>query len=473
MRTFFKKKSTLLYASALLLIFLLHITYLNNGFIWLDHRDIEAQRAIVPVHRLPDALFTRFGDTGFYRPLISLTESVDSFLYGKWALGYHLTNVLLHVIVVGLVPLAIVAFFPISLSEMLLVIILIGVHPFGWLPVGAISYRAELLLGIFLALALFFHKKSRITGKQFPEFLAVVCIFLALLSKETALFLVPSVIILWEITRGKVPKKFQIAGGKGVLSLFIAEAFVIILYLFLRFQAVPELWRTKAYDLPIIEAVGTQLSVVGKLLFQLLIPFKPALSDAVPISNVTLPIIIGVGILLFISILSIKKNGIASPWTKSYLFFLILLAPALGMIPVPRLGSPHYGYIMLLGFAPLVILVLRFFRKKSSYIKLISIALVGVWLLIASYVTLVSGPRFKNDFVLFMPEVQKDTHFLEGHFYLGNYYLKQGNLKQAEKAYQQALKTSPEIVAYHERQSILYNLALIKEIKEMRKNKNR
>jgi hypothetical protein len=135
----------LFYLLVLVIIFFIHVSYISNGFVWLDHGDIESGRAILPLSDLPHALFSRFGETGFYRPLVTITESIDAAVYGDWAPGFHLTNIFLHLIVVALVPLFLGAFFSLTFFELLFAMLLVGVHPYGWLPVGAISYRPELL----------------------------------------------------------------------------------------------------------------------------------------------------------------------------------------------------------------------------------------------------------------------------------------------------------------------------------------
>lgn len=444
----------ILYVFVLVVVFLLHLSYINNGFVWLDHGDIEEGRAVISLDRLSDALFTRLGDTGFYRPLVTITESIDHSFYGGWTPGYHFTNVGLHLVVVALVPLFLLVFFRFTFFETLFAMVLIGVHPLGWLPVGAIAYRSELLLAIFTFLTLYFHSKARIKGVQVFEFLAVVSFFLALLSKETALVLIPALIVFWEFAKGK--KKLRTS----LWALVIPEIVVIGLYLFLRFQAVPEIWRFSGRPLPLSDAIGTHLFAFTKLLFDFISPLKPDLSDAVPVTHILNPVVAAVLVCFLLVALLIKRTGIFSDWSKGLLLFFILLSPALAIIPVPRLGSPHYAYIALPAYAALVIVFLRVFKKLSAFAYWGVSVICLIWLLFMGYVTFMSGFRFNNDVTLFLPEVQKDQHFLEGHFYLGNYYLLHNETKLAEDAYLNALKTSPATIAYNERSSVLYNLAL-------------
>src|SRR5436190_18052077 len=74
-------------------------SYFLNGFTWLDHGDLEQKNAVLPLSRLAYAFVTRLGDTGFYRPLVTIIHSLNYAVWGMWAPGYHLTNILVHVAV--------------------------------------------------------------------------------------------------------------------------------------------------------------------------------------------------------------------------------------------------------------------------------------------------------------------------------------------------------------------------------------
>ena len=43
------------------------------------------------------------GNSGLYRPLLMVTIAMDAYIYGDWVAGYHLSNILLHLLVTLLV----------------------------------------------------------------------------------------------------------------------------------------------------------------------------------------------------------------------------------------------------------------------------------------------------------------------------------------------------------------------------------
>ena len=83
-------RSVAILAAALLV----HAAALGAGLIWLDHAHIEAGAAIAPPGRFFE-LFTRgFAGTGFYRPLMALSLSIDAIAGSP--LAYHATSLLWH-----------------------------------------------------------------------------------------------------------------------------------------------------------------------------------------------------------------------------------------------------------------------------------------------------------------------------------------------------------------------------------------
>jgi tetratricopeptide (TPR) repeat protein len=319
-----------------------------------------------------------------------------------------------------------------------------------FLPVGSISYRTEMILAIFTLSTVYFHAKARVTGSNSFHLLASVCFVLALFAKETALFVVPSLIILWELTKTK-------KDNYKVRKIFIYYLGLIIIYSTLRFLAVPEIWRTPQPNLNFSKHLGTRLSTSGKLFLEMLIPFKPPLTDSVKIVS-----LLSIQTLAFLpatllSLIYVLKNKLDNDFSKAILIFLILLLPSLNFIPTPRFGSPHYGYIALPGLCIVFILLIKRLEKKLS--KNILYTLVFLWLLSSSLSTFLAGFNFKNDLTLFRNEVSYDANFLEGWYYLGNYYLISQDFSEASDSYTKVLKNPKGYLAYSEQYSTLLNLS--------------
>lgn len=440
------------YLSAILIFtFLIHITYIPNGFTWLDHRDIESQRAIIPLSQIYKAFTNRYADTGFYRPIVTILHSLDYAFYKNWAPGFHLTNVLLHTAAAAALPGFLTAFFLFEPWQILLATLIFGVHPFSILPVGAISYRPEPLLALFVFVSMNFYSKARHSPNLKNIAIFLVCFFLALLSKETALVILPLLIIYWEFLRFRKQKKTFFILLLGIFTVLAG-------YILFRFKAVPEIWRATQIQLSISEALGTRLAVLGKLLIQFVIPIKPNFSDATMIVSITHPSSLAVIIALAGIFLLLIHRRFRSQISTSILLIVILLAPSINIIPLPRFSSPHYGYLAVSGFAILVVLL---FSKTRGFPRMLYGVIVVIWILFLSFSTFQSGYQFKNDLRLFLPEVRKDSNFLEGHYYLGNYFLSIGDLNSAKRHYQSILSLPKNVIAFADKFSFYLNLGSI------------
>lgn len=421
-----------------------HLTYIPNGFTWLDHGDIEQRRALVPVKNLPQSIVLRYGATGFYRPVVTALHSIDHAVYGSNAAGFHLTNVLLHILAVLLVPFFLALFFPFSWSERLLAAGVFAVAPVHWLVVGSVSYRQELVMTVFLMLTAVFHAGAR-NGSKPPVFLSFACLVLALWSKESAVMTLP-LLLFWEY----IHRKTRHSNGR---VLWGGYGIVCLVYGLLRMYTVPEIWRTSAASLPWDTAIGTRLGVLGMRIGEMVLPLLPSLSDATHVVSVfSLPALWGlsmvgglIGLLLW--------QGITSSWGRAVVLFLIFLLPAFQILPAPRFSSSHYVYTASILAGVFFILILRMVSRRVGY------AMICVWVVLAIYATWAGGSRFLNDGTLFAPAVARDPDFLEGHAYLGDAAFDANQYEEAKKHYDAALTVSPDIIAYVDGKAVRTNLA--------------
>jgi len=440
----------------LLATVLVHATALGGGFVWLDHGDLEDGRAVLPLLSLGDAVTLRFGETGFYRPLVTLVHSLDAALYRDWAPGYHLTNLLLHLAVVATAPAFLHAYLGLTASEGLLATLVFAVHPATWI-VGGIAWRPELLASLFTLLAVDAHLRARQEARPRRALAAAGALALALCSKETALFWVPALVLAWEGARAATAGR---AAGRDRSRrrawVFGAEGLVLVLYLLARAQAVPEIWRVKPEALASSEAIGTRLRALGVLALDLVRPGIPTLSDATPVVPATNPSALAVGALLAGAALALLRIGRRSPSWLALVWLGVALLPAANLVPLPRFRSPHYGYFAALPLAALSVLALRATTGKEALVLragLVAFVTAGA---VAGFL---GGLRFRDDVHLFGPEVARDPAFREGHAELGAHWLRVGRFDRAAFHLEQARRATPGVIAYSDQASVLINLA--------------
>lgn len=136
----------------------------------------------------------------YYRPLLYLTFVMDKYLWGAEASFMHLENILLHIgnsLLVFFLARQLLSVVSMQSSYTPLVAaLLFGMHPITTEPVNWISGRTDLLAALFVLTALLLFVRSVSEESCGYGFCAALALFAGCLSKETALFLLP-VILLW------------------------------------------------------------------------------------------------------------------------------------------------------------------------------------------------------------------------------------------------------------------------------------
>ncbi len=426
-----------------------HISYIFNDFTWLDHNDIQSKTSILPFEQIYKAFITPFGRTAFYRPLVTLSYSLDYLLYGEKAWGYHLTNVLLHIALSIMAFFFLQVFFSVNKRIAFIAALIITVHPAGIIVVGSITQRQEILFIFFTMATLYFYIKNKYKRSTMKIFLTQFFWLMALFSKETALVIIPGFIFLWEISiYRQIHKRSDL---KRTLLIWTSGILITLIYLFMRFGAVPQIWATKMPILSISEWISLRFTLTTRILTILILPLKPSFSDVVTLRSIySLYNLISMFlIVLLISFLYINHT---KPNKKLIILcFLLTISAGLNFIPVPRVASPHYAYLPLIPFS-IALSVLLSDKHLFRYV-------LFSWIIICVISSFHSGFQFKNDLMLFSKEVNRSSDFLEAHQYLGDYYYSNKDLGRAAKHYQISLQKINNHFAYIDRYAVLNNFA--------------
>jgi Flp pilus assembly protein TadD len=202
----------------------------SNGFVWDDLvfiRDNGAIRGLWPPARFLDA------PPGLgQRPLLMLSYALDFRLYGLQPWGYHLTNLLLHLLSVLAVVLLGRRLFKESRGG-LLAGALFALHPGHAEAVIAFLGRSDLLATAFLLwgfLAYLGSQKARGLIRWGLYGMSLAAFALACLSKDTAAVF-PALLLLWNLIQG------QHARGTRKKTLLGWLPFVLVLILYGVFRA--------------------------------------------------------------------------------------------------------------------------------------------------------------------------------------------------------------------------------------------
>jgi len=194
--------------------------------------DFQYLHSLAPIREFGDILkpfFMHDINPSVFRPLANLTFVSDFLLYGWDPLGFHLTNLLLHVIATAFVFFTARNIFGLERRLAIGAAFLFGIlgsHDFNILTSTA---RADILVAIFtMATLLCEWKADKAIGSTFRRFVwklfGLISMSLALFSKEVAIMILPMMVLLFDITPWSFNRKALVAAIKRLWPYVILTA---------------------------------------------------------------------------------------------------------------------------------------------------------------------------------------------------------------------------------------------------------
>ena len=422
---------------------LAHATAVAGGFVWLDHAHISDRLALEPLPRLFSAFIHGFAGTGFYRPLMSVSLSLDAATgAGPWL--FHLVSALWHAAAAVMTMIA-AQVLGVPRRGSFVAALVFAVHPGTSLVASAIAFRSEAMIAVSLLTLIALHVQGRNKA-------AAIALFLGALCKETALVLGPLFILAIEYDRRADLRQAL----KLRWRLFAFEATAWVAAVAMRFTFAPP-WRAQFPTLGADHAVGMRLAALGKNALLLFFPLTHEVCDAFPLTGATSPAAIaGAAVLVALLVAAVRRRGPA-------LFMAIALLPSLHLVPIMRWWSPHYVYVPL-AFAAMIFgqgvekLATLMTGPRLPWVNRGVAALICVFGLLS----LQAGLRYRTDVSLWQPEVKGEPGCREGQFFLAEASRDKGQLEQAAHQYEQAIQGQPGVLAYVDRGSALQNLGVVR-----------
>jgi hypothetical protein len=417
-----------------------HAPALRGGFVWLDHAHLERGLAIAPPARWMALFAEPFAGTGYYRPLTSLSLSIDAAV-GGGPLLFHAVTLGWHALAAAMVAL-LAERFGLGRRAALLAGVLFAVHPATSLVASAIAFRSEAMTVVALCALLLAHRGCR-------PLLAAAALLGGALIKETALLLGPLCILALELAPGTFAG--EASAGRGARTrLWAAEAAALVVAVALRLVAAPG-WRASMAALSPSEAIGTRLASFTRAAVGLVLPVDVSVCDATIISAWYQPAALaGAAVLAAMGWLAWKRRGPA-------LLLALALLPVAQLVPVPRWWSIHYLYV------PLAFGVMLVAERvaRSARPRAFQAAVAGAACL--ALASIADARRFASDERLWRPEVEADAACREGQFHLAEVARQRQELEAAEAGYLAALAERPGVLAYVDRAAALQNLGLVRQ----------
>lgn len=455
-------KSSYCYILIAIVTLIVFFNTFQNDFVFDDESVVQNNTSITSLSNIPK-YFT--GEEGFhkvigkyYRPIVSATYAIDYALYGLSPKGFHITNVIIHLIA----SLLLFKIFSLLFAKSkygnfisLIVTLLFVVHPIHTEAVSWVSGRTDSIVTLFFFASFSYYIKFSDSENKTSKFLilSVVFYFIGLLSKEMIVTM-PVIILLYDFVYKKKPFSYFSQNVK----TYLLFAGVTIFYFIIRYFALKDVPDRLNY----MYFVGKDASVVFftmlktiplyfKLLFypvNLLYHYNGVLPDSTSLDvNVILSIIFILAMIVGAALLYKKQSDISF----ALLFFLVSLAPVMNLVPTMNFMAERFLYLTSFALSLFVgVILLKYFNEKN---KAAILLLAGLVLIAFSYMTINRNAEWKTNDILY-----KTGDGVDGNVLLvnaGNIFANNKNYDEAAKRYRRAIEIRDNALLAH------HNLGLI------------
>lgn len=418
----------------IILGFVIYANSLNGKFIWDDEFLIKDNTYIKDWQKIPK-LFT---PTTFYRPLQMVTYTMDYFLWGLNVKGYHIGNILVHILV-GLCIFWLINILFNNRILSFLTSILFLVHPIHTETVAYISGRADSLSVLFIFLCFIFYIKQKTLNRIDIYILILLSYTFAILSKESSLIL-PVLLLLYHYS---FKTKIRLREFSSILT-------ITIIYIVLRIT----LWKSLLPDKSVttlFQRLPGFFVAIASYIRLLLFPFGLHMEYGWRLFKFTHPqaILGAAALLLFLFYAFIKRNNRIVFFSMAW--FLGALLPVSNLFPINAYMAEHWLYLPSIGFFLILANWLYSIYKTKKNIVLVGIP-VTIYIIFYSCLTIKQNEYWKEPITFYKRTLKYVSDSPRIYYNLGNAYSDIGNKLEAINQYQKAIKINPRIAL------VYYNL---------------
>ncbi|MFH1868378.1 MAG: tetratricopeptide repeat protein [Candidatus Omnitrophota bacterium] len=437
-------------AAIAVLGFIVYSNSLDAKFIWDDHYLVKNNTHIKNPSRVLDLFKTDIAagvgrEARSYRPLQMLTYMLD---YSIWKLdvrGYHLTNILLHI----LAALSIYWLINILYDNRLLSLftsMLFVAHPMHTEAVTYISGRADPLAGIFLILCLIFYIKYINSNRKIFLILTLLSTSFALLSRENSI-IIPVLLILYHYSFNK---RLSL---RGLLSVTA----VVLLYIIIRATALKHLLLhmldSSSTLLQRIPGFFVALTNYLKIMF---LPLGLHMEYGDKLFRLTEPkALLGIAILAVLLIYLFRKARSKGLIWFSLSWFFVSLSPSANLYPITAYMAEHWLYIPSIGFFLILAGSFDKLYKREGF-KPYAVVIMAAVLIAYSFLTIKQNQHWKEPIAFYERTLKYAPGSYRVYNDLGLAYYDEGRAEEAISLYKKALKLKPDFVDAYNNLGIAY-----------------
>jgi len=446
-------KKAQIYFSVFLIIIAGFFVYVNSlsGEFLLDDRYLVTDNTYVKNPVFVKNIFTQnIGEgagieSNSYRPLQMLTYMADYRVWGLNPRGYHITNIVFHI----LAALCLYWFVTILFENRLISLItslLFVIHPIHTEAVSYISGRADPMSLLFMLLSFIFYIKS--LGKNNPiiYLLMLSSYALALLSRESALIL-PVLLLLYHYAFKRKIEAAKLLSISGIAAI----------YLILRFNIIEAPLPHSASAIPAFQRIPGFFVAVTNYARLLILPFGLHMEYGDWLFNIMDPrAIAGIAIMaaLLIAAFKSRKKGTGyffendkagksslSPFF-ALMWFIITLLPQSNIYPVKAYMAEHWLYVPSIGFF-LILAYLLNSLYENIRLRTFAVSITLCLALFYSVLTVRQNNYWREPITFYERTLKYAPDSARAHNDFGIAHESMGNEEEAIAAFNKAIETDP------------------------------
>ena len=431
---------------------LVYANSLQNPFV-VDDQHIVVRNLLLRQWTLADImrshLFAPLGaETQYYRPLTLLTFAINYTLFELNPTGYHIFNLTAHLVVVVLLYLLFSLFVTSWVAGFAAA--LFALHPANVQAVTYISSRSDPLYAIFtlLSLLLWFRAAQQI-GPKSAAFRAssVLCFFVGLFAKETAIITLPLVVLTDSIRTDRRKWRQDLHIG-----WYLVFAAALILYIAIRvglagyalsMEGSRESWRGGGpgeMTARILLALKLVYEYVALAIYPLNLSFFR--DFAVPEGPLEAGVVAGITTVIVLAGLAIFFFRPRKEISYGVLWFLIAIFPVLNLTSLNAPIMEHWLYLPLAGLAIAFVSGVRILGAYLGESRGATVGL-GLLLILLSAKTISRNAEWGDPIRLFQSDARRYPNEEKNWFLLGYAYFERGIPNQAIHAYKAGLAINP------------------------------
>jgi tetratricopeptide (TPR) repeat protein len=433
-------------------VFVAYFPSVNGGFVLDDDSLMTNNRLITGSNGL--YRFWSTTDAMDYWPATNTTFWLEWRLWGMSTTGYHLTNLILHILESLLIW---IILRKLSIPGAFLAAMIFAVHPVNVESVAWVSQRKETMAMLFFLLSILWYIKADMptfsslilypSSFHFWYWLSLAAFVLAMLSKGSAAVL-PALLlgIVWylrPLTRWDLAR---------IAPFFAVAVMLAAVDMWFQTHGSGEQLHHADFTERLLGAGGVIWFYVYKALLPLdLVFIYPQWQIHVDTLLWWLPLIMAVCVT---SLFWLYRNAWARPLVFAWGFFCVALVPVMGLINVGfmkhSLVADHYQHISLIGVIVLAAAGWSSWRQRQrGHNRSAANSAAAIAVCMLAFLTWRQSGLYSDALTLYQATLKKNPDCWMAHDNLGNALFGAGQTKQAIEQYELALGLNPDDPATH------------------------